>query len=119
MNVYSVESQPPGVVTRPIVLMTVLEQPPDCAEDLLMIQRGDQAREWCYQTIRALRLLMEVHNRSNQLLSSLTTHSAPALQGDDMGTVGRLMLTVEDILPLVTDEDGDLTDCDAEGTMDE
>ena len=85
-----------------------------------MIQRWDQARERCYQTIRALRLLMEVHDRSNQLLSSLTTHSAPASQGDDMGIIRQLMLTTEDVPPLVTDEDAEgLTDWDAEGSMDE
>src|SRR6201992_3817181 len=74
MNVDSVECQPPSVVTRPLVPTTVLERQTDRAKDLLMIQRWDQARERCYQTIRALRLLMEVHDRSNQLLSSLTTH---------------------------------------------
>ena len=63
---------------------------------------------------------MEVHNRSNQLLSSLATCSALASQGDDMGIVGRLMLTAEDVPPLVTNEDEDgLTDRDAEGSVDE
>src|ERR1700753_3316549 len=120
MSVDSVGSQQPLVVTRPLVPTTVLERQTDCAEDLLMIQRWDQAREWQYQTIRALHLLMEVHDRSNQLLSSLATRSAPALQGDDMGIIGRLMLTVEDVPPLVTDEgDDDLTDQDAEGEVDE
>src|ERR1700753_3423496 len=119
MNLDSAESQQPLVVTRPIVPMTVLERPTDCAEDLLMIQRWDQAREQRYQTIRALHLLMEVHDRSNQLLASLPTRSAPLLQGDNMGIVRRLMLTAEDIPPLVTDEDEDgLTDQDAEGSMD-
>ena len=85
-----------------------------------MIQRWDQARERRYQTIRAMRLLMEVHDRSNQLLASLPTCSAPLSQGDDIGIVGRLMLTAEDIPPLVTDEDEDvLTDRDAERSMDE
>ena len=55
--------------------MTVLERQIDCAKDLLMIQRWDQAREQRYQTIRALRLLMEVHDRSNRLLSSLAMPS--------------------------------------------
>src|ERR1700753_130061 len=120
MNVYSVESQPHRVVTQLIVPTTVLERPTDCAEDLLMIQRWDQARERRYQTIRALRLLMEVHDRSNRLLASLPTCSAPSLQGDDMGIVGRLMLRAEDVPPLVTDEDEDeLTDRDAEGSVDE
>src|ERR1700753_777975 len=119
-NVYSVESQPHRVVTRPIVPTTVLGPRTDRAEDLLMIQRWDQARERRYQMIRALRLLMEVNERSNQLLSSLPTHSAPSTQGDDMGIVGRLMLTAEDVPPLVTDEDEDgLTDRDAEGSVDE
>ena len=85
-----------------------------------MIQRWDQARERRYQMIRAVRLLMEVHNRSNRLLASLPTRSAPSSQGDDMGIVGRLMLRAEDVLPLVTDEDeDDLTDRDAEGSVDE
>src|ERR1700753_672273 len=120
MNVDSVGSQQPSVVTRPLVPTTVLERPTDRAEDLLMIQRWDQARERRYQMIRALRLLMEVNERSNQLLSSLPTRSAPMSQGDDMGIVGRLMLTAEDVPPLVTDEDEDgLTDRDAEGSMDE
>src|ERR1700753_493796 len=120
MNVDSVGSQQPLVVTRPIVPTTVLEQQTDRAEDLLMIQRWDQARERGYQTIRALRLLMEVQDRSNQLLASLPTHSAPMSQGDDMGIVGRLILRAEDVPPLVTDEDeGDLTDRDAEGSVDE
>src|ERR1700759_410931 len=120
MNIYSVENQPHRVVTQPIVLTTVLEQQTDCAEDLLMIQRWDQAREWWYQTIWAMRILMEVHDRSNQLLASLPTRSAPSTQGDDMGIVGRLMLRAEDVPPLVTDEDEDgLTDRDAEGSVDE
>src|SRR6201995_3366828 len=120
MNVYSVESQPHRVVTRPIVPTTVLERRTDCAEDLLMIQRWDQARERRYQMIWALRLLMEVQDRSNQLLGSLPTRSAPMSQGDDMGIVGRLMLRAEDVPPLVTDEDkDDLTDRDAEGSVDE
>src|ERR1700753_3727419 len=120
MNVDSVGSQQPSVVTRPLVPMTVLERPTDRAEDLLMIQRWDQARERRYQMIRALRLLMEVNERSNQLLSSLPTRSAPMSQGDDMGIVGRLMLTAEDVPPLVTNEDDDgLTDRDAEGSVDE
>src|SRR6201990_3388981 len=118
MNVDSVGSQQPLVVTRPLVPTTVLERQTNCAKDLLMIQRWDQARERRYQTIRALRLLMEVHDRSNQLLASLPTHSAPSLQGDNMGIVGRLMLTAEDVPPLVTDEDEDgLTDRDVEGSM--
>src|SRR6201995_4775587 len=120
MNVYSVESQPHRVVTRPIVPTTVLGRQTDRAEDLLMIQRWDQARERRYQMIRALRLLMEVNERSNQLLSSLPTRSAPSTQGDDMGLVGRLMLRAEDVPPLVTDEDeDDLTDRDVEGSVDE
>src|ERR1700753_1892941 len=120
INVYSGESPPHRVVTRPIVPTTVLGPQTDRAEDLLMIQRWDQARERRYQMIRALRLLMEVNERSNQLLSSLPTHSAPSTQGDDMGIVGRLMLTAEDVPSLVTDEDdGGLTDRDAEGSMDE
>src|SRR6201992_3304076 len=120
MSVDSVGSQQPSVVTRPIVPTTVLERPTDHAEDLLMIQRWDQARERRYQMIRALRLLMEVNERSNQLLSSLPTHSAPSTQGDDMGIVGRLMLRAEDVPPLVTDDDeDDLTDRDAEGSVDE
>src|SRR6201992_2663845 len=119
MNVDSVGSQQPSVVTRPLVPTTVLERQTDRAEDLLMIQRWDQARERCYQTIRALHLLMEAHHRSNQLLTSLATCSAPALQGDDMGIVRRLMLMAEDVPPLVTDEDeGELTDRDAEGDVD-
>src|SRR6201992_722926 len=119
MNVYSVENQPHRVVTQPIVPTTVLERQTDRAEDLLMIQRWDQARERRYQTIRALRLLMEVHDRSNRLLASLPMRSAPSTQGDNIGVVGRLMLRAEDVLPLVTDEDEDgLTDRDAEGEVD-
>src|ERR1700753_3374667 len=71
MNVDSAGSQQPSVVTRPLVPTTVLERQTDCSEDFLMIQRWDQARERRYQMIRALRLLMEVNERSNQLLSSL------------------------------------------------
>ena len=120
MNVDSVGSQQSSVVTQPLVPTTVLERPIDHAEDLLMIQRWDQAREQRYQTICVLRLLMEVHNRSNQLLSSLATRSAPASQGDNMRIVGRLMLRAEDVPPLMTNEDEDgLTDRDAEGSMDE
>src|ERR1700753_350163 len=73
MSVDSVGSQPPTVVTRPLVPTTVLERRTDRAEDLLMIQRWDQARERRYQMIRALRLLMEAQYRSNQLLASLPT----------------------------------------------
>src|SRR6201992_652288 len=120
MNVDSVGSQQPSVVTRPLVLTTVLEQQTDRAKDLLMIQRWDQARERRYQTIWALRLLMEVHDRLNRLLASLPMCSAPSSQGDDMGIVGRLMLTTEDVPPLVTDEDEDgLMDRDAERSVDE
>src|ERR1700753_4328446 len=120
MSIYSVENQPHRVVTQPIVPTTILERQTDCAEDLLMIQRWDQARERRYQTIWALRLLMEVHYRSNRLLASLPTCSAPSSQGDDMGIVGRLMLTTEDVPPLVTDEDEDgLMDRDAERSVDE
>src|ERR1700753_4149510 len=120
MNVDSAGNQQPLVVTRPLVPTTVLERRTDRAKDLLMIQRWDQARERRYQMIRALRLLMEVNERPNQLLSSLPTRSAPMSQGDDMGVVGRLMLTAEDVPPLVTDEDEDgLTDRDAEGSVDE
>src|ERR1700753_2202951 len=118
MNVFSVKSQPHRVATPPTP-MTALAQPTDRAEELLRIQRWDQARERRYQTIRALCLLMEVHNRSNRLLSSLPTRSAPSSQGDDMGIVGRLMLMAEEVPPLVTDEDDGLTDRDAEGDMDE
>src|SRR6201992_2376120 len=73
MNVYSVESQPHRVVTRPIVPTTVLGPQTDRAEDLPMIQRWDQAREGRYQTIRAFLLLLKVHDRSNRLLASLPT----------------------------------------------
>ena len=46
--------------------------------------------------------------------------SAPSMQGDNMGIIGRLMLRAEDVPPLVTDEDeDDLTDRDAEGDVDE
>src|SRR6201992_830671 len=101
MNVDSVGSQQSSVVMWPLVPTTVLERPTDHAEDLLMIQRG-------------------VDDRSNRLLASLPTHSAPLSQGDDMGIVGRLMLTAEDVPPLMTDEDEDgLTDRDAEGSVDE
>src|SRR6201992_3544641 len=119
MNIDSVGSQQPLVVTQPLVPTTVLERQTDRAEDLLMIQRWDQARERRNQTIWALRLLMEVHDRSNRLLASLPTRSAPLSQGDNMGIVGRLMLRAEDVPPLVTDEDDDLMDRDAEGSMDE
>src|ERR1700753_328996 len=120
MNVDSVGSQQHRVAMRPIVPTTVLERQTDRAKDLLMIQRWDQARERRYQTIRALRLLMEVHDRSTRLLASLPMCSAPSSQGDDMGIVGRLMLTTEDVPPLVTDEDEDgLMDRDVEGSVDE
>src|ERR1700759_5633672 len=108
MNVSSVESQPHRVATPP-TLMTASAQPTDRAEELLRIQRWDQARERRYRTIRALRLLMEVHDRSNQLLNSLPTRSAPSSQGDDTLIAGRLFLT---------DEDDELTDRDAEGDVD-
>src|ERR1700759_1996145 len=116
MNVCSVESQPHRVATPP-TLMTASAQPTDRAEELLRIQRWDQARERRYQTIRALRLLMEVHNRLNRLLNSLPTRSAPSSQGDDTLIAGRLFLTAEEVPPLVTDE-SELTDCDAEGDVD-
>src|ERR1700753_4343260 len=87
MSVNSVGSQQPLVVTRPLVLTTVLERQTNHAEDLLMIQRWNQARERRYQIIRALRLLMEVQDRSNQLLASLPTRSAPLSQGGNMGFV--------------------------------
>src|ERR1700753_1769635 len=72
MNINSVGSQPPLVGTQPLVPTTVLERQTDRAEDLLMIQRWDQARERHYQAIHALGLLMEVHDRSNRLLASLS-----------------------------------------------
>ena len=117
MNASSVESQPHRVATPP-TLTTASAQPTDRAEELLRIQRWDQARERRYQTIRALRLLMEVHDRSNQLLNSLPTRSAPSSQGDDTLIAGRLFLTAEEVPPLVTDEDDELTDRDAEGDVD-
>ena len=117
MNVSSVESQPHRVATPP-TLTTASAQPTDRAEELLRIQRWDQARERRYQTIRALRLLMEVHDRSNQLLSSLPMRTAPSSQGDDTLIAGRLFLTAEEVPPLVTDEDDELTDRDAEGDVD-
>src|SRR6201992_3445231 len=118
MNVSSVENQPHRVATPP-TLTTASAQPTDRAEELLWIQRWDQARERRYQTIHALRLLMEVHDRSNRLLVSLPTRSAPSSQGDNMGIVGWLMLMAKDVPPLVTNEDEDgLTDRDAEGSVD-
>src|SRR6201992_4529904 len=105
MNVSFVESQLHRVATPP-TLTTASAQPTDRAEELLQIQRWDQARERRYQTIRALRLLMEVHDQSNQLLNSLPTRSAPLSQGDDTLTAGRLFLTAED---------DELTDRDAGG----
>src|ERR1700753_3165852 len=104
MNVFSVESQPHRVATRP-TLMTASAQPTDRAEELLQIQRWDQARERWYQTICALRLLMEVHDRTNKHLSRLATRSAPLSQGDDMWIMGQLFLMAEEVPPLVTDED--------------
>src|SRR6201992_20579 len=118
MNVSSVESQPHRVATPPI-LMTASAQPTDRAEELLRIQRWDQARERRYQTIRALRLLMEVHDRSHQVLNPPPTRSAPSSQGDDILIAGRLFLTAEEVPPLVMDEDDGLTDRDAEGSMDD
>ena len=117
MNVSSVESQLHRVDTPP-TLTTALAQPTDRAEELLRIQRWDQARERRYRTIRALRLLMEVHDRSNRLLNSLPTPSAPSSQGDDTLIAGRLFLTAEEVPPLVTDEDAELTDRDTEGDVD-
>src|ERR1700753_1107958 len=66
MNVDSVGSQPHRVVTQPIVPTTVLERQTNCAEDLLMIQRWDQARERRYQMIRVLGLLVGGNERSTQ-----------------------------------------------------
>src|ERR1700753_864326 len=51
MKVDSAGSQPHRVVTQPIVPTTVLERRTDRAEELLRIQRWDQARERRYQTI--------------------------------------------------------------------
>ena len=116
-NAYSIESQLHRVAMPP-TQTTASAQPTDRAEERLRIQRWDQARERRYQTICALRVLMEVHDRSNWLLASLPTRSAPLLQGDDMGIIGRLMLRAEDVPPLVTDEDESLTDWDAEGEVD-
>ena len=117
MNIFSVESQPHRVVTPPTP-MTASAQPTDRAEELLRIQRWDQARERRYQTIRAFRLLMEVHDWSNRLLNSLPTRTAPSSQGDDTLITGQLFLTAEEVPPLVTDEDDELTDRDAEGDVD-
>src|ERR1700753_2191367 len=116
-NIFSVKSQPHRVAT-PLTPMTASVQPTDHAEELLRIQRWDQARERRYQTIRALRLLMEVHDRSNQLLNSLPTRSAPSSQGDETLIAGRLFLTAEEVPPLVMEEDDELTDRDAEGDVD-
>src|SRR6201992_1414475 len=98
MSIYSVESQPHRVATlqTPVLMMT-LEQPTDCAEELLRIQRWDQVRERCYQTICALHLLMEVHNRTNEHLASLAMPSVPSSQGDSMRVMGRLFLTAEEV----------------------
>src|SRR6201992_2713626 len=80
MNVSSIESQPHRVATPP-TLTTASAQPIDRAEELLWIQRWDQARERQYQNLCALRLLMEVHDRANEHLSHLATCSAPLSQG--------------------------------------
>src|ERR1700753_99831 len=61
MNVCSVESQPHRVATPP-TQTTASAQPTNRVEELLWIQRWDQARERRHQTICALRLLMEVHD---------------------------------------------------------
>ena len=61
---------------------------------------------------------MEVHDRLNRLLNSLPTPFAPSSQGDDTLITGQLFLTAEEVPPLVTDEDEDLTDRDAEGDVD-
>src|ERR1700753_4191506 len=53
MNVSSVESQPHRVATPP-TLTTASAQPTDRAEELLRIQRWDQARERRDRTLRAL-----------------------------------------------------------------
>src|ERR1700753_1275091 len=58
-NVSFVESQPHRVAMPPTP-MTASAQPTDCAEELLRIQRWDQARGRRHQTIRALHLLMGV-----------------------------------------------------------
>ena len=106
MNIYSVESPQLGVaMPQTPVLMTTSEQPTDRAEELLRIQRWDQARECRYQTIRALHLLMEVHDRTNEHLSHLTMPSVPLLQSNDMRVMGWLFLTAEEVLALLTDED--------------
>src|ERR1700753_356392 len=117
MNVFSVESQPHRVATPP-TLMIASVQPTDCAEELLRIQRWDQARERRYQTIRTLCLLMEVHDWANEHLSCLATRSAPLSQGDNTQIMGWLFLTAEEVPALVTDEDDGLTNQDAEGSVD-
>src|ERR1700753_2424860 len=99
MNFFSVESQPHRVAT-PLTPMTASAQPTDRAEELLRIQRWDQARERRHQTIRALHLLMGVHNWSNRLLASLPTRSAPLSQGDDTLIAGLLFLSAEEVRPL-------------------
>ena len=117
MNVYSVESQPHRVAMPP-TLMTASAQPTNCAEELLWIQRWDQARERRYQTIRTLCLLMEVHDWANEHLSCLATRSAPLSQGDNTQIMGWLFLTAEEVPALVTDEDDGLMDRDAEEEVD-
>jgi hypothetical protein len=120
LNVYSVESQRlrEGMPLTAVPTTASVPQT-DRAEASVMIQRWDQARERRYQTIRALRLLMEAHTQATQSLARLVTPSAPSTSGDDMSIVGRLFLTAEDVPPLVTDEELELTDRDAEGEVDE
>ena len=116
-NVSFIESQPHRVAMLPTP-MTASAQPIDRAEELLRIQSWDQVRERRYQTIRVLHLLMEVHDRANEHLSRLTTHSAPLLHDDNTQIMGPLFLTAEEVPALVTDEDDGLTDRDAEGEVD-
>src|ERR1700753_307807 len=116
MSIYSVKSQPHRVAMPP-TLMTALAQQTDCVEELLQIQRWDQAREHRYQIICALHLLMEVHDQANEHLSHLAMPSVPLSQGDDTQIMGGLFLTAEDVPAFVMDEDEGLMNRDAEGDV--
>jgi hypothetical protein len=113
-----VGSPVPRVAMPPIVPMRIASEPQtDRAEEAMVAQRWERAREHRFQTIRAMRLLREVHERSLEQLRSLATLSVPLSQGDDTRVVGRLFLTATDVPPLATDEDEELTDRDAEGEV--
>src|SRR6201992_1477309 len=80
---------------RLLLAEAVVEMTPGSAtvleEETIRIQRWDQAREWLFQTQRALRMLQVVNTQIAQSFHLLAMHMLPGSPGDDMRHEGRVV----------------------------